>query len=429
MQKLIALGYSTLTRTFFPLYLLSLLLKSVKAPEYRHRWPERFGYTSYPPQTGPGTIWVHAVSVGEVRAAASLIKALKKEHPKQELVVTTTTPTGSHELQQLFADTVRHSYLPYDLESMAERFLQRTNPGLALFMETEIWPNLYTKLARRSVPIIMANARLSPGSFKGYMKIRPFMADILNRCTRILAQSEADRGRFTEIGVLPQKILTTGNIKFDQPVPKDHIRSGKLLRDSIGPRRPVWIAASTHAGEDEAVLKAHAGLRELLPDCLLILVPRHPERFQTAADLAAGLGYAVQKHSPGGLVRPETAVYIGDCMGRMFTFYAASDIAFVGGSLVQTGGHNLLEPASLGLPVLSGPHLFNFQDISRLLLDQNGLLLVKDSEELAKTLGILFQNPKQARAMGERAGQVVAGNKGATDKVLQAIEPHVNQRG
>ncbi|MFW6054779.1 MAG: lipid IV(A) 3-deoxy-D-manno-octulosonic acid transferase [Thermodesulfobacteriota bacterium] len=429
MRKLIALGYSGLTRTFFPLYLLRLLLKSVKAPEYRRRWPQRFGNTPYPPQTGPGTIWVHAVSVGEVRAAAPLIKALQKEHPRRNLVVTTTTPTGSQELRQLFADTVLHSYLPYDLESMAERFLQRTNPALALFMETEIWPNLYTKLARRSVPVIIANARLSPGSFKGYMKIRPFMADILNRCTWILAQSEADRGRFTRIGVLPHKILTTGNIKFDQPVPTDHIRSGKVLRDSIGPKRPVWIAASTHPGEEEAVLKAHARLRKLLPDCLLILVPRHPERFQAAAGLAAGLGYAVQRHSPGGPVRPETSVYIGDCMGRMFTFYAASDMAFVGGSLVPTGGHNLLEPASLGLPVLSGPHLFNFREISRLLLDRNGLLLVKDSEDLATNLGALFQNPEQARAMGERAGQVVAGNKGATDRVLQAIEPHVNQKG
>lgn len=416
--------YTNLLRLGLPFILFRLLIKGIKEPAYTKRWKERLGWTAYPKLIPKKSIWIHAVSVGEVQASLPIIQSLLQRYPETPLVLTTTTPTGAKHAWSLYKDSIKHTYLPYDLPSLVKRFLQRTNPFLTLFMETEIWPNIFHLCASSDIPIILANARLSPSSFKGYRYVTRFMAQALDKC-RILTQSIPDQERFLKLGIKPENIEVIGNIKFDTGLPLEQIQEGKVLRDTIGRDRPVWISASTHAGEEESILQAQSLLREHLPDCLLILVPRHPDRFSNVEKLAVEKGFSVQRHSQGELIRPGTAVYIGDCIGRMFFFYAASDLAFVGGSLMPTGGHNLLEPASIGLPIISGPHLFNFQEISRLLLEKESLRIVSNSEEFAESLYNLFQHPEQSRAMGEKARKVVAENTGAVEKILQTIEPLV----
>ncbi|MCF8037717.1 MAG: lipid IV(A) 3-deoxy-D-manno-octulosonic acid transferase [Desulfohalobiaceae bacterium] len=420
-------AYTNLLRLGLPFFVLRLAVKGLKEPAYRQRWQERLGWTGYPALPHNNIIWIHAVSVGEVQAAMPLIQGILTGFSGTDIVLTTTTPTGSEYAKKLFPNSIYHTYLPFDIPGLVNRFLGRTHPSLAIFMETEIWPNIFQICARHEIQIIMANARLSPSSFKGYIKVKRFMAQTLDKC-QVLAQTVSDRERFLKLGVKPDNIYVMGNLKFDSRLPVQQIQKGKELRKRIAPNRPVWIAASTHAGEEESVLTAHARLRKHVPDCLLILVPRHPERFQAASDLSARMGFSVHAHSQDDLLGSETAVYIGDCMGQMFTFYAASDIAFVGGSLVPTGGHNLLEPASLGLPVIAGPHLFNFQEISSLLSQENGLVIIQDPEALAQTLYTLFQDPKHSRVMGNKAQNVVIQNKGAVNKVLQAIKPYVDGR-
>lgn len=411
--------YNALLYLLLPFAFLRLLLRSRANPAYRRRWGERLAL--FPPLPRAGAIWVHAVSVGETVAAAPLIEALLARYPKRPLLVTTTTPTGSERVRALFGERVCHVYLPYDLPGAVRRFLDRAQPALGLVMETELWPNLYREAARRGVSMLLLNARLSPRSARGYGRIGGLVRSTLRCLDAVAAQSPADAERFLALGAAPTQVSVTGNLKFDLTLPPDLPAQGRALRAELGAERPVWIAASTHEGEDEQVLAAHRQVRAQRPEALLILVPRHPERFDRVAALCREQGLTVARRSRDERCAPDTTVYLGDTMGELLRLYAAADLAFVGGSLVPTGGHNLLEPAALGLPVLTGPQVFNFRQITDLLLEAEGARVVADAKALAAAVSELLDDTDIRRRMGERAQAVVAANRGALDRCLALV--------
>ena len=411
--------YNLFTYLALPGIMGHLLIKSIKNSEYHKRYPERFGHVSFGPLSD--SIWIHGVSVGEVQSAHPLAKKILEQNICRDMVVTSTTPTGSEQVQNTFPKSIYHSYLPYDLPFFVNRFFPSVNPKLVMFMETEIWPNIFKYCHNSSIPLVIANARISPDSFKRYQKIKFFISPVLNYCQKILAQSEKDAERFLSLGVSPRKIITTGNIKFDIELSENKIEKGRKLREKFAPKGPIWVAASTHNGEEEQLLDVHAKLLEKEPEALLIIVPRHPERFETVADLCSKKGYQFQRHSKRKGVDPDIKVYLGDTMGDLPTYYAASDIAFVGGSLAEIGGHNMLEPSALGLPVFTGPHLFNFQEIANMLQENQALSIVNSSEELFQNLYSLLQHPANIKTISEKAKQVVHDNKGAVEKTLKQI--------
>lgn len=412
--------YTLALRLATPIILARLLWRSRRARAYRRRWGERFGFV---PRCDRAPIWIHAVSVGETIAAAALVRALLQQHPEQPILLTNITPTGSERARALFGDDVLHCHLPYDLPGAVRRFLDRTRPRIGIIMETEIWPNLLAECAGRGIPVLLANARLSERSRRGYARVPRLTGEALSRIDWIGAQGEADAARFRHLGAPADRLEITGNLKFDQTIPEDQRRAGTALRERLGSTRPVWIAASTHAGEDEIVLDAHRLVRERQPDAGLILVPRHPERFDDVARLVEGAGFTLTRRSAdAGSNTVADAVYLGDTMGELPALLAAADIAFIGGSLVATGGHNLLEPAALARPVLSGPHTFNFREIDRLLTEAGGLVRVTDAGTLAEVVADLVREPARRTDIGERAAGVVEANRGALKRILEAVQ-------
>jgi 3-deoxy-D-manno-octulosonic-acid transferase len=379
----------------------------------------RFGFVADAPP--PGGIWVHAVSVGEVIAALPLVERLMASHPELAVTVTTMTPTGSERVRAALGERVHHRYLPYDLPGAVGRFLDDVRPRLGLLMETELWPNLVAGCAARRVPLVLANARLSAGSADGYRKIGGLVRPLLGGLAAIAAQAEADAQRFVALGADPARVKVTGSIKFDLAIDDATRAAGRALREALGAERPCWIAASTHDGEDEQVLAAHAGIRERFPGALLLLVPRHPERFVRVAALCKARGFGVARRSRGE-TGDEVAVYLGDTMGELLALYAVADVAFVGGSLVPTGGHNPLEPAALGLPVVTGPHLHNFARIASLLEEAGALTRVADAGVLASRVVELLASPERAAAAGAAGREVVERNRGALDRLLTEVE-------
>ena len=377
------------------------------------------------------TLWIHAVSVGETQAALPLIKALQQRYPHLTLVVTTTTPTGSARVRAALGDTVFHVYAPYDLPGAVQRFLRRVRPRVAIIMETELWPNLIHGCQQRGIPVMVANARLSARSAAGYQRVAGLTREALQNITMIAAQAQADAQRFITLGADPARVRVTGNIKFDIALATDLPQHAAALRHTWGAHRPVWIAASTHANstdsEDEQVLSAFAAVRLALPDALLILVPRHPERFAKVTALCRKAGYNVRLRSEQKPCDASTDIYIGDSMGELMLLYAASDVAFVGGSLIPHGGHNLLEPAALGIPVITGPHTFNFADISRMLIQADAARQVNNAAELATAVITFLQNNDLRRTTGEKGQQMIEQNRGALERLLiilkTAIEP------
>ena len=412
--------YTLLLYLLTPFVLLRLLWRSRALVDYRRRWDERFGFVARPAQ--PVAVWVHAVSVGESLAALPLIRALVARHGQGRVLVTTTTPTGSARVREALGAQVLHTYAPYDLPDVVARYLARMRPQRVVVMETELWPNLFRALARRSIPLTIANARLSPRSFKGYSRVRGFAAATLADCAHIAAQSEADAQRFQALGALPARVSVMGNIKFDQSVPEAQLAQGRALRTRIGTARPVWIAASTHESEEQAALIAHAELLRGRPDALLILVPRHPQRFDGVARQIekAGLRYARRSQLTAAVALHETAVVLGDSMGEMFAYFAASDVAFVGGSLVPVGGHNVLEPAALGLPVLFGPHMHNFVAARELLLDVQGAIEISE-RSLTDSVRVLLNDAARRQAIGDAARRAVEANRGALQRLLALL--------
>ncbi|TAM10829.1 MAG: 3-deoxy-D-manno-octulosonic acid transferase [Nevskiaceae bacterium] len=402
-----------------PFVLWRLWWRGRRQPEYRQRIGERLGCVALSPV--PIAVWVHAVSVGESVAAFPLIEVLLARHGEGQVWVTTTTPTGSARIVARFGTRVRHSYAPYDWPGAVARFVARVRPQCVVVMETELWPNLFRHLARRGVPLVIANARLSPRSFRGYSHLRRSMASVLNDCRTIAAQSEADAGRFRQLGA--RRVQAVGNLKFDLVVRQAQLVGGQVLRAACG-SRPTWVAASTHEGEETLVLEAHRQVRERFPDALLILVPRHPERFDAVAAQVARAEFVTVRRSAGEAVGTErtAAVLLGDTMGEMFTYLAAADVAFVGGSLVPVGGHNVLEPAALGLPVLFGPHMHNFEAARALLLEREAACEVRDAEALAAAVQALFADPGERQHQGEAGRAAVSDNRGTLERLLAIVD-------
>ena len=412
--------YSLLLYLALPFALLRLLWRSWRSPAYRQRWGERLGF--YGDQPLAAGLWIHAVSVGETQAAAPLIKYFLDEHPELGVTVTTTTPTGSERLRALFEDRVRHVYVPYDLPAILDRFLDRVRPRQVLVMETEIWPNLLRVCQRRGIPVILGNGRLSARSARGYGRLGGFARQTFARLSLVAAQTSADAQRFIDLGVPAERVKVTGSIKFDLRQPASLEDSAEFMRRFWGTDRPVWVAASTHEGEEEPLLKVHRRILARLPRALLVLVPRHPERFDRVAALAARLGLPAVRRSTGGPCGPEDKVFLGDTMGELPVLIAAADAAFIGGSLVPVGGHNLLEAAAAGVPVAIGPHAFNFAQITELLVQEGAAVQVPDADALADLMLDWLGDAATRARMGENGRRVVAHNRGALGRLIALVE-------
>ena len=412
--------YTILFYAVVPFILFRLVLRSRKAPAYRQRLQERFAL--YNASYQKGVIWFHAVSVGEAEAVFPLVVSILDRYPGTPVLITTTTPTGSARVKSVLGDRVEHVYLPYDLPGCIQRFLGTFQPRLAVIVETEIWPNLYRLCGDYGISLAIINARLSQRSAKGYSKLKSLTSATLSNVSLIAAQTEEDAARFESLGALPEKIVVTGNIKFDYEVPSSILDKGKQIRQNLYRRDWVWIAASTHDGEDEQVLAAYDEIRSREPQILLVLVARHPERFKAVEVLCRSRGLNVTLRSTNEPCSPLTDVFLVDTLGELKLFYATADIAFVGGSLVKTGGHNILEPAAVGLPVIFGPHMFNFQSIAELFTTANAAVQIDDSHALAAEVLKCLQNPPYRDALGQRALMVVNNNKGAIDKVMEQLE-------
>lgn len=404
-----------------PVILYRLFVRGLRLRSYLHRWAERFGYFKAP-GFKRDSIWVHAVSVGELNAAIPLIIALRERYKDEPVVVTTVTPTGSDRLRQVFGDSIFHVYLPYDIPASVNRFLNRIRPRLAVVMETEIWPNLFFTCQQRGIPVVIANARLSERSLRGYGPVQPLAGEAIRSATFIAAQSQTDYDRFLSLGAQRDRLALVGNIKYEIDMPHDMVESGIEWRFHAGERRPVWIAASTHEGEELAVVNAHAKVLRQFPDALLIVAPRHPERFRPMLQLCESFGFAARSRSKDGTAEPDTQCFVADSLGELLRFYAATDVAFVGGSIVAIGGHNVLEPALLGKPVIVGPHTFNFTEITDLLIARGAAIRIASGEALGEAVCALLGNEQDMRRMGSAATEVIAHERGALARTLEIIE-------
>lgn len=412
--------YSFLLYLLLPFALLRLYWRSLKSPDYRRRVGERIG--RLPALSTAGGLWIHAVSVGEVQASAPLIQRLLQAYPESPVLVTTTTPTGSQRLKELLGNDITHVYAPYDVPLIVRRFLAIAKPRLAVFMETEIWPNMLSECQRRGIPTLLANARLSERSAKGYARFGSLTADTFGMLDRIAAQGETDAEHFTRLGADPQSVVVTGSIKFDVKLPPSLREQSAVLKRGWGEDRSVWIAASTHEGEDEQVLQAHAKVLQQIPDALLVLVPRHPERFDKVAQLVEKQGLTLVRRSDARDCSADTRVFLGDTMGELPMFFAAADLAFVGGSLVPHGGHNLLEPAASGVPVVTGPHVFNFTRITEMLMQADAAVMVGDASELAGTVTNWLGDASLRARIGENGLKVVEQNRGALERLVGLVD-------
>lgn len=417
--------YSLIFYCLIPFILLRLLWRSYAAPAYARRWAERFAF--FPPlKTTKKVIWLHTVSVGEFLAALPMIRRLMADGQFQ-LVITTTTPTGSERVTATLGDSVFHVYAPYDLPGVLRRFLRRTKPSVYLVMETELWPNTLAACAHRDIPTVLVNGRLSERSARGYARFSALTAPMLNNLTLALIQNHTDAKRFIQLGLPQAKVRVTGNIKFDLSIGDEQRQSALAIKNRLSEnnRKLIWIAASTHQGEDEIILDALRDLRssgnENARELVLILVPRHPERFDRVAQLCASGGFKVARRSQDHDYR-NIDILLGDTMGELLVLFGAADIAFVGGSLVPNGGHNFIEPAAWGLPLLSGEHLFNFAEVSALLQSAGALEITRNKDELSQQLILLVGDAALRQERGGKALQVAIENRGALDKTLAQIK-------
>ena len=409
-----------------PFILLRLLWRAWAVPAYAKRWAERFGFVPYL-ETHKKVIWLHAVSVGEFIAALPLIQQLQL-NTQVELVITTTTPTGSDRVRAVLGNSVYHVYAPYDLPDVLSRFFKRVNPSLLLIMETELWPNLLSTCANKGVPSVLVNARMSERSACGYKKLSMLTCPMLKNLSMALVQNKKDAARLNDLGLPLANTQITGNIKFDLTITSELQQKAIELKQqwSNNDERLVWIAASTHLGEDEIILDAFKRIRNTVQgkSTLLVLVPRHPERFSSVGKMCEAQGLSVLQCSSDQW-RADVDIVLGDTMGELMQFYGASDIAFVGGSLVANGGHNFIEPAAWQLPLLSGEYLFNFAEVSSLLQEAGALTLVKSAEELAQAVIYLIEHDEQRKKSGDAALQVATENRGALQKTLVAINTYL----
>jgi len=415
--------YSLIYCMLLPFIVLRLLWRSMKAPAYRQRIAERFALFKAP-NFSEKSIWLHAVSVGETLAAAPLIRALQAHYPQHVLVVTTTTPTGSERVKALFGETVFHVYSPYDLPWIVSSFLKKIKPAVAIVMETELWPNMIASCAANGVPTVIANARLSEKSAMGYERFAPLTNHMLKQITAIAAQNATDGGRFVGLGLPEERLHNCGSIKFDLEIDSETQQHAQSLRQHWDSEqsRVIWLAASTHPGEDEIILETLRRLNLKLDNILLVLVPRHPERFDSVYDLCKRNKFNIARHSKKEKVESFTNIVLGDTMGELLAFYGACDLAFVGGSLVPVGGHNMIEPAAWGKPIISGPHLHNFNEISQLLIAADGMQICTSEDELYHTVKEWSQNETKRKEVGSTAEQFALQNKGALQRIMKVID-------
>lgn len=413
--------YTLILYLIAPFVLLRLFWLSRRNPAYRQRWQERFGFYSQLQFLKP-VVWIHAVSVGEVQATRPLVKELVSTYPHIDILMTTVTPTGAVTVEQSYGDTLRHVYFPYDLPFAIKRFLSVVKPQLLIVMETELWPNLLRQCRLQNIPVLLVNGRLSQRSCRAYQRIASLTRKTVNNIDVIATQSQLDAERFIRLGANSENVQVAGNLKFDIKLPHSVAEQAQSLRRFFSVDRPVWIAASTHEGEERLVLRAFKELLRTQKDCLLILVPRHPERFQEVVELSNRLGLHTSQRTNPDNYTAYTQVFVLDTLGELPMFYACSDVAFVGGSLVPAvGGHNMLEPASLALPVISGEYIFNFVEVGELLSEERALIFVSNPDELAEEVAKLLCDANLRHEFGERARQVVVQNQGATERVMQLI--------
>ncbi|MBP0593860.1 lipid IV(A) 3-deoxy-D-manno-octulosonic acid transferase [Paraburkholderia sp. LEh10] len=422
--------YNALWWLIAPLAVLRLLIRSRKERGYREHIGERFGSVrGRVPEDDTPLIWVHAVSVGETRAAQPLIEALIIARPDARILLTHMTPSGRATGEQIFGDRVLRCYLPYDMPRAVRRFLKAWRPSVGLVMETEVWPTLIDECRRADVPLVLTNARMSQRSYRRAAKFGNATRSVFGGFSRVLAQSPSDAMRLSALGA--RNVAVLGNLKFDMNTPPELASRGHAWRAAIG-SRPVWVAASTREGEEELVLQAFAALG--IDDALLILVPRHPQRFNEVAALIEKKGLRCVRRSewaPTGAVaageRAPTAmpgdvkVLLGDSMGELGAYYAASDVAFIGGSLLPLGGQNLIEACGVGVPVLIGPHVFNFTQATADAVAAGACVQVKDPADLARVLRELFDDKARRVAMGGAASAFAARHRGATARTVNVL--------
>ena len=421
IERLLRGLYSAALYLLLPVTVYHLIWRGFRQREYFQRWAERYAMYGHAPASDP-VLWVHAVSVGEVNAAAPLVNALLREHPHARLLVTTITPTGSARVRALWQERVAHVYLPYDLPGAVGRFLAHFRPRAALILETELWPNLLFGCRDRGIPAYILNARLSARSLRGYRLLAPLVGRALRTVRMVAAQSHADARRFVRLGARPEQVLEAGNLKFDITPPDGLARFVGEFRLQAR-ARPVWIAASTHEGEEEAVIALHRRLRARWPDLLLLWAPRHPERFRAAVDHAHAAGWQVATRRLTRWPGADDVVFVIDTLGELMAFYACSDVAFVGGSLQDIGGHNLLEPAAVGTPSVTGPHLHNFADIARRMQEADAVRICADADAVGDALEMLLDDPALRARMSEAGRVLVAEGRGALQRTLALVGP------
>lgn len=412
-------AYSLLLYLLLPLVFIKLWWRGRRNPAYRQGWQERLGYVHA--ESVQACICLHAVSVGETMAAQPLIESLLANYPEFTLWVTSTTPTGAATVERLFAQRVKHSYLPYDTPTAVQRFLKTIQPRLLLVMETELWPNLYAACAQRKLPLVVVNARLSERSARAYTRIRPLVRDTLAKVALIAAREEQDAERFRALGAMEAQIKVLGNIKFDAPIPTQVNAQAIELAQAWGGRL-VWVAASTHQGEDEIILQVHQQLIRQFPELLLILVPRHPERFNEVVALCEQAGLSYQRRTDPRALQIATSVLVGDSMGELLLWYACADLAFVGGSLVDVGGHNPLEALAFAVPVLSGSYVANFQDLYTALVKLGAAVLVDSPEVLAHHLAAYLANSTERQRVGQLGQQFLTQQQGVVERLLPELD-------
>lgn len=413
--------YTIIFYLLLPFILLRLWIKNRQIPNGLQFWHERLGFGLRP--FLPGGIWVHAVSVGESLAAIPLIKLLQQRYPVTPIIVTNETKTGAERIRVELGDSVTQLYFPYDLPLVLRRFFKALQPKLLILIETELWPNLLVSCQLYQVPVVLVNARLSECSAKSYRRILPLMCKVLNSINAIAAQFQADADRFIALGFPAEKMQVTGSLKFDLTLPLCLTEQAQHWRKIWGENRPVWIAASTHPGEEELILQAFTETRRFYSDLLLISIPRHVDRVPQLEQLYNSQTYKTIKRSDHNQSKmSDVDIFIGDTMGELLIFYAAADVAFVGGSLVEKGGQNPLEPAAIGLPILTGPYTFNFATITEQLKQRHVEIQVTSAKELAEQVIALLSDPERRQQMSHEAKKFVSENKGAVLKQMQLIE-------
>jgi len=416
--------YSLLIYLATPAVLLYMAWRGLKDPRWRSAWRQRFALDG--PDVSPGGVVVHAASVGEVNAAAPLVSALLNRPDMGALTISSFTPTGAARARALFGDAPKYVFAPLDLPGSTRRFFRRLQPRLLIVMETEIWPNLYHQASAGGIPVILANARLSERSVRGYKRYPALVSGALEQLHVALAQSEADGQRLLDCGMPPENLRVAGNLKYDIQLPDGLREAATALRERWGAERPVIIAASTHEEDDAVVIAAFREVQERIPGALLILVPRHPERFGAVAELARKAGLASERFSEDEACSPAADVFLVDVMGKLVDYYACSDLAIIGGSFGATGGHNPLEPAALGLPLICGPDMSNFGEVAERLREAGAMVAVANATGLAQKVIELMGDPARREQMANAGRELVASGRGALQRTLAEIDTTLN---